>query len=69
MSARLATVLTLFRMAIPELFLYFEDEQVRYQDIVLSWVRTLFAKEMWLGNVMRLWGKSTSLLAFGISQL
>jgi hypothetical protein len=53
-------VLTLFRMAQPELFSYFEDEQVRYQDIVLSWVQTLFAKEMWLGNVMRLWGTSGS---------
>ncbi|KAI9639808.1 uncharacterized protein MKK02DRAFT_29781 [Dioszegia hungarica] len=55
LSSRLAMVLTLFRMAQPELFSYFEDEQVRYQDIVLSWVQTLFAKEMWLGNVMRLW--------------
>ena len=56
-SSRLAMFLTLFKMAIPELFLYFEDEQVRYVDIGLSWVRTLFAREMWLGNVLRLWGE------------
>lgn len=57
LSSRLAMFLTLFKMAIPELFLYFEEEQVRYVDVGLSWVRTLFAKEMWLGNVMRLWGE------------
>jgi hypothetical protein len=55
---RLASFLTLFRRAIPELFDYFEDEQVQYVDVAMSWMQTLFSKEMWLENVLRLWGKS-----------
>ena len=53
---RLATFLTLFRRALPELFDYFEDEQVPYVDVAMSWMQTLFSKEMWLENVLRLWG-------------
>lgn len=52
---RLASFLTLFRRALPDLFNYFEDEQVQYVDVAMSWMATLFSKEMWLENVLRLW--------------
>jgi hypothetical protein len=50
-------LLTLFRLALPELFSYFEDEQVPYVNVALSWLTTLLAKEMWLGDILRLWGE------------
>ncbi|ODN82099.1 hypothetical protein, variant 3 [Cryptococcus amylolentus CBS 6039] len=52
---RLASFLTLFRQALPELHAYCEDEQVPYVQVALSWMTTLLAKEMWLGDVLRLW--------------
>jgi hypothetical protein len=58
MPSRLASLLTLFRLAQPELFEYFEDEQVPYIQVAMSWVRTLLSKEMWLGDVLRLWGEA-----------
>lgn len=59
MSYRLASLLTLFRQSQPELFSYFEDEQVRYVEIASSWLTTMLSKEMWLGDVLRLWGESS----------
>jgi hypothetical protein len=54
--------LTLFRQSQPELFSYFEDEQVRYVEVATSWLTTMLSKEMWLGDVLRLWGESHALL-------
>lgn len=62
MPSRLASLLTLFRLAQPELFEYFEDEQVPYIQVAMSWVRTLLSKEMWLGDVLRLWGEARPIL-------
>lgn len=59
MSSRLATLLTLFRLAQPELYAYFEDEQVRFIEIAQGWLTTMLSKEMWLGDVLRLWGMSS----------
>jgi len=56
LPSRLASMLTLFRLSLPELFSYFEDEQVPYVEVGVSWCRSLLAKEMWLENVLRLWG-------------
>ncbi|KAK4688714.1 hypothetical protein P7C73_g1408, partial [Tremellales sp. Uapishka_1] len=53
--SRLASLLTLFRFALPELHSYFEDEQVPFYEVALCWLRTLLAREMWLGDVLRLW--------------
>ncbi|WVW83933.1 hypothetical protein I302_105956 [Kwoniella bestiolae CBS 10118] len=53
--SRLASFLTLFRISQPELFSYCEDEQVPYVQVAMSWMTTLLAKEMWLGDVLRLW--------------
>lgn len=56
LPSRLASLLTLFRLAIPDLHSYFEDEQVPYVEVTLSWLTTLLSREMWLGDVLRLWG-------------
>ncbi|WVF71480.1 hypothetical protein IAT40_006286 [Kwoniella sp. CBS 6097] len=53
--SRLASFLTLFRIALPELHSYCEDEQVPYVQVGMSWMTTLLGKEMWLGDVLRLW--------------
>ncbi|WVR09771.1 hypothetical protein IAU60_006847 [Kwoniella sp. DSM 27419] len=53
--SRLASFLTLFRIALPELHSYCEDEQVPYVQVAMSWMTTLLGKEMWLGDVLRLW--------------
>jgi len=58
MPSRLASLLTLFRLTLPELWSYFGDEQVPYVQIAMSWLQTMLAKEMWLGDVLRLWGTS-----------
>ncbi|KAK8864418.1 hypothetical protein IAR55_001666 [Kwoniella newhampshirensis] len=55
LPSRLASFLTLFRLAIPELHSYCEDEQVPFVQVGLSWMTTLLSKEMWLGDVLRLW--------------
>ncbi|ORY34029.1 hypothetical protein BCR39DRAFT_518178 [Naematelia encephala] len=60
LPSRIASLVTLFRLSLPELFAYFEDEQVPYIDVAMSWSKTLLAREMWLGNVLRLWGKEGS---------
>ena len=48
-------MLTLFRLALPELFSYFEDEQIPYVQIAVRWMTTLLSQEMWLSDLMRLW--------------
>ena len=58
MPSRLASLLTLFRHALPDLWSYFEDEQVPYLEIATSWLQTMLAKELWLSDVLRLWGQS-----------
>jgi hypothetical protein len=55
LPSRLGTMLGLFRVAIPELHAYFEDEQVPMTTVAVSWMTTLLAREMWLGDVLRLW--------------
>lgn len=58
LPSRLGTMLGLFRLALPELHAYFEDEQVPMTQVAMSWMTTLLSREMWLGDVLRLWGKS-----------
>ncbi|KAL7421832.1 hypothetical protein Q5752_003603 [Cryptotrichosporon argae] len=55
LPSRLGTLLALFRQANPELHAYFEDEQVPLYAVAVSWLTTLLAREMWLGDVLRLW--------------
>lgn len=56
MPDRLSSLLTLFRLAQPELYAYFEDENLRFMDIATGWLSAMLSKEMWLGDVLRLWG-------------
>lgn len=56
LPSRLGTMLGLFRLALPELHAYFEDEQVPMTQVAMSWMTTLLSREMWLGDVLRLWG-------------
>jgi len=57
LPSRLASLLTLFRQVEPDLHSYFEDEQVPYVEVTMSWLTTLLSREMWLGDVLRLWGE------------
>ena len=58
MPSRLASLLTLFRLSMPDLFEYFEDEQINYIAVAQSWLTTMLGKELWLADVLRLWGGS-----------
>jgi hypothetical protein len=58
MPDQLSSLLTLFRLAQPELYAYFEDENLRFMEIATGWLSTMLSKEMWLGDVLRLWGES-----------
>ncbi|WWC89306.1 uncharacterized protein L201_004227 [Kwoniella dendrophila CBS 6074] len=53
--SRLASFLSLFRIALPELHSYCEDEQVPYVEVAMSWMTSLLSREMWLGDILRLW--------------
>ncbi|RSH78096.1 uncharacterized protein EHS24_002552 [Apiotrichum porosum] len=55
LPSRLGTILGLFRSALPDLHAYFEDEQVPMIAVAMSWMTTLLSREMWLGDVLRLW--------------
>ncbi|EIW70629.1 hypothetical protein TREMEDRAFT_29209, partial [Tremella mesenterica DSM 1558] len=55
LPSRLASLLTLFRLSIPDLFGYFEDEQVNYIQVAMSWLTGMLGREMCLANVLRLW--------------
>ena len=60
MPDRLSSLLTLFRLAQPELYAYFEDENLRFMEIATGWLSSMLSKEMWLGDVLRLWGEPAS---------
>lgn len=62
LPSRLGTMLGLFRLALPELHAYFEDEQVPMTQVAMSWMTTLLSREMWLGDVLRLWGEPRYLI-------
>ena len=53
---RVATFLTLFRTTLPELYAYFEAEEVDILAVATSWLQHLLAREMQTHDLMRLWG-------------
>ncbi|ORX36671.1 hypothetical protein BD324DRAFT_460250 [Kockovaella imperatae] len=55
LPSQLASLLLLVRQALPELFSFFEDEQVPYVQVAMGWLKSLLSREMWLGDVLRLW--------------
>jgi hypothetical protein len=52
---RLVNFTTLFRTVLPDLYDYFEEEEVRIQDWAVSWLRFLLAKELPMECLVRLW--------------
>ena len=52
---RVATFLTLFRKTLPELYAYFEAEEVDILSVATSWLQHLLAREMQSHDLMRLW--------------
>ncbi|CAG8721216.1 4070_t:CDS:2, partial [Acaulospora morrowiae] len=54
-NERVANFMTLFREFIPDLYNYFEDEEVDINEWASSWLQFLLAKELQLEDLMRLW--------------
>ncbi|CAO3614170.1 unnamed protein product [Cunninghamella blakesleeana] len=52
---RVANFMSLFRYVIPDLFNYFEDEEVGSSEWSTSWLQNLLAKEMQLEDLLHLW--------------
>ncbi|KAF9582763.1 hypothetical protein BGW38_010796, partial [Lunasporangiospora selenospora] len=50
-----AKFMTLFHMCLPELYSYFEEEEVDIREWAVSALQSVLSKEMTLDNTMRLW--------------
>lgn len=57
LPVRISSFLALFRQFLPDLHNYFEEEAVDMRELATTWLQWLFAKEMQIGMLMRLWGK------------
>ncbi|CAD6885190.1 unnamed protein product [Tilletia controversa] len=55
LTERVSTFLTLFRITLPELHEYFEEEEVDIVGFATRWLQDLLSSEMRIGDVMRLW--------------
>ncbi|ORY88159.1 rab-GTPase-TBC domain-domain-containing protein [Leucosporidium creatinivorum] len=55
LSVRMSFFLSLFRQFLPDLHTYFEEEAVDMRELASAWLEGLFAKEMQIGMLMRLW--------------
>lgn len=60
-SERVASFITLFRTALPDLYNYFEEEEVEIQEWATSWLQNVLAREMRLDDLIRLWDTYFSL--------
>jgi hypothetical protein len=60
LSVRMTFFLSIFRQFLPDLHSYFEEEAVDMRELASAWLEGLFAKEMQIGMLMRLWGPSPS---------
>lgn len=60
LPARIATFLTLFRTTLPDLYAYFDEEEVDVIGLASAWLRHLLAAEMRIEDLMRLWGEYPS---------
>ncbi|KAK9766848.1 hypothetical protein K7432_003780 [Basidiobolus ranarum] len=54
-NERVAKFMTLFRTLLPDLYNYFQDEEVEFNEWVASWNMYLLAKELPLDSLSRLW--------------
>ncbi|KAK0557267.1 hypothetical protein OC844_005620 [Tilletia horrida] len=55
LTERVSTFLTLFRITLPELHAYFEEEEVDIVGFATRWLQDLLSAEMRIDDVMRLW--------------
>ncbi|KAJ2757872.1 hypothetical protein H4S06_002967 [Coemansia sp. BCRC 34490] len=63
-NKRVAQFLSYFRTLLPELYNYFEDEELDVSEWASSWLRFLLAKELPTANVLGLWDVYFSLPDF-----
>lgn len=61
LSVRMSHFLALFRHFLPDLHAYFEEEAVDMRELAHAWLEGLFAKEMQIGMLMRVWGKERAI--------
>ncbi|KAJ1921928.1 hypothetical protein H4219_000275 [Mycoemilia scoparia] len=54
-NKRIAQFLTYFRIALPDLCSYFEEEEVDMNEWASSWLRYLLSRELPLPCILRLW--------------
>ncbi|KAK9764186.1 hypothetical protein K7432_008518 [Basidiobolus ranarum] len=54
-NERVAKFMTLFRTLLPDLYNYFQEEEVEFNEWVASWNMYLLAKELPLDSLSRLW--------------
>ncbi|KAL1914256.1 uncharacterized protein VTP21DRAFT_9070 [Calcarisporiella thermophila] len=54
-NERVANFVTLFRSTIPDLYSYFEEEEVDLNEWVTSWLQYLLSRELQMENLLRLW--------------
>ncbi|PWO00379.1 hypothetical protein FA09DRAFT_327820 [Tilletiopsis washingtonensis] len=55
LPARVSAFLTLFRTTLPDLYAYFEEEEVDVVGFATAWLRHLLAAEMCIDDLLRLW--------------
>ncbi|CEH18341.1 ypt rab-specific gtpase-activating protein gyp1 [Ceraceosorus bombacis] len=55
LPAQVSGFLTLFRTTLPDLYAYFEEEEVDVVAFATSWLRHLLAGEMQMDDLLRLW--------------
>lgn len=51
----LASFMTLFRATFPDLYAYFDEEEVNANEWIVSWLQWLLSKELPLDCLLRLW--------------
>ncbi|KAJ1978168.1 hypothetical protein H4R33_006044 [Dimargaris cristalligena] len=54
-NTRVARFITLFRLTLPELFNYFQEEEVDMNEWISSWLLGLLTRELPLDNIISLW--------------
>ncbi|KAK4703364.1 hypothetical protein P7C70_g2858, partial [Phenoliferia sp. Uapishka_3] len=55
LSSRISFFLSLFRSILPDLWSYFDEEDVDVRELASAWLQWYFAKEMPVDILMRLW--------------
>ncbi|KAL1922349.1 uncharacterized protein VTP21DRAFT_9888 [Calcarisporiella thermophila] len=62
-NERVASFITLFRTALPDLYMYFDEEEVN-DEWITNWLQYLLSKELRMENLLRLWDTYFSISDF-----